>query len=204
MAAWRKEDPCAFTCGVPRDFHLQQILLEKKGREIKQDLPRLQSRQPTYHTLTKHRSNVEAYVFRNRYKGFHKQMKHLVRSLNIYTQQLKSLNKMTKLYHKVDTNPSSKLHMIHCMHNSSNTSYLLLSRILQLPRQMNPILDGKGDRKPKPQPTKTLTLKRLMVVTSVRDSFTLCHQRSPSDKEKSKRRINPERKDLREITRSDS
>ena len=62
---WRKQDPWAFTCGVARYFYLQQILLEKKGREIKQYLPRLQSWQPANHTLTQNRSNVEAYMFRN-------------------------------------------------------------------------------------------------------------------------------------------
>ena len=31
---------------------------------------------------------------------------------------------MTKLYYQIDINPSSKLHMIHCMHDSSNTIYL--------------------------------------------------------------------------------
>ena len=37
-----------------------------------------------------------------------------------------------------------------------------------------PKQDGRGDRKPKPQPMKTLTPKRWMVVTSVRDFFALC------------------------------
>ena len=61
-------------------------VINKKSRKIKQDPPRLLSRQPAYHTLTQHRSNVGAYMFRNRCKGTHKQMKHLFKSLNIYTQ----------------------------------------------------------------------------------------------------------------------
>ena len=83
-AAWRIEDPWAFTCGVSMNFYLQQILLENKDKEIKQDLPHLPSRQPAHHTLTKPRSNIEAYVFRNQYKSIHKQMKCSVKSLNIY------------------------------------------------------------------------------------------------------------------------
>ena len=35
----------------------------KKSRKIKQDPPRLLSRQSAYHTLTQTRSNVGAYIF---------------------------------------------------------------------------------------------------------------------------------------------
>ena len=43
-------------------------------------------------------------------------MKHSFKSLNTYAQYLSSLNKMIKLYHKVDTNPSSKLQKIQSIH----------------------------------------------------------------------------------------
>ena len=57
----------------------------KKSRKIKQDPPRLLSRQPANHTLIQHRSNIGAYMFGNRCKSVHKQMKHLFKSLSTYT-----------------------------------------------------------------------------------------------------------------------